>query len=529
MTKRQEEIIKVYSRLAKSLQAYPSRSDLRKEGVTRDMIRDQFGDMDGLKEMAREENPKAFEDIVDMDYFNEDLYRAQKDIIRKHRRFVVTTAVAGGPVHEDFLASIKKFCELKDAALFVIPANYALQDLDNELVQDPSVNIVFRGLKLNSNISISPVKIDPKQVDPTIGLTLVGQREGTIILGSPKQRLLPVANSNTQMTRFLQATGAITKSRYVPSDGVPKRRDFLADKQHVVGAIVVEIVDDKFYYFRQVQANRDGSFNDLFVNYSEDGAKNVGCLAIIQGDYHVGETDPKADAVADELCARGKPKYRVLHDFFDGKSINHHELKNKVLRARQAEAKKLSLADELHAASQALKAKVALGTAQQIILTKSNHDEFLDRYLATGEFDDGNRVISTKLQLAAMEGRDPLRYAFEDLFGLKLKEKVRWLGRDEDFRISRGKVESGIHGDLGPNGARGGGVASMLKCYGDCWFGHTHRSEISHGAWNVGTTSFLKQDYNRGPSGWSQSHGIQYEDGTRQIILCIHGQYCLKD
>ena len=42
-----------------------------------------------------------------------------------------------------------------------------------------------------------------------------------------------------------------------------------------MGAIIVEIVDDKRYHFRQVQADKDGSFIDLGVQYSGKKQKKI--------------------------------------------------------------------------------------------------------------------------------------------------------------------------------------------------------------------------------------------------------------
>ncbi len=523
LTDKQKKALQVYTKLAKSNRKYPTRSDMIKSGVSWELVRAQFGGMEALKALARESNPKAFEEVIDPEYFDNDAFQTLKKKVAAHSVFFISTAVAGAPVHEDFLASIDTFCRERRALLLVCPANYALYDMDHDLVMNR--DIVFKGLRLNSNISISPVKIDPKQVDPAQSLDTVGQREGTILLASPKQRRRPVANSNNKLAHILQATGALTKPKYVPRDGIPKRRDFLAEKQHVMGGIIVEIVDDKFYHFRNVEMCRDGSFNDLFVNYSPEGASPAKCLAIVQGDYHNGDTDPGADAVADELCRLGRPKYRIFHDLFDGKSINHHEIKNKVLRAILASEDKTSLTSEMQELKTTLKKKLALGTAEQLVIVKSNHDEFLYRYLCEGAFDDQNRIISTKLQTIAMEGNDPLKDGLKELFDFDGGDKIRWLTRDEDFRISRRKVEHGCHGDLGANGKRNPGSMGMLKAYGDCIFGHCHYGEINHGAMSVGTSSYRKLTYNKGPSSWEQCHGITYEDGTRQLINCINGKF----
>lgn len=529
LTQKQDAIAKPYAKLAADLEKYPSRADLVKAGISRDQVRAAFGDMETLKELSRKAYPAKFEEILDPDYFSNETFDALRREAKSFKRFVITTAVAGAPVDEDFLASIKTYCKKKKAMLLILPANYALMDMDRDLVRNE--HIVFKDLKLCTNLMISAIKIDPKQVDPVLGLHDISNRESTVIIGSPKQRRAPVPNSNNKLAKFIQATGAITKPRYIPRDGTPKRRDALATLQHVMGCIIVEIEDSKLYHFREVEALKDGSFNDLFVNYSPEGTKAAAVEAIIQGDYHNGSTDPKADACADELCAIGKPKYRIFHDFYDGESINHHERKNKVARAITASkpGNKLSLEQELRDLKVTLDKKIALGTAEKLVIVKSNHDEFLIRYLADGEFDDHNRIISTELQILAMRGKDPLKAGLEELFGLKHGDKIMWLERDQDFRISQGKVESGTHGDLGAHGKRNPGSAGMYKCYGKVTYGHCHYGEISHGAKSVGTTSFLKLSYNRGANAWSHTHLIQYADGSRQLINSINGSWRLKD
>jgi hypothetical protein len=524
---RKNEIALAYAKLAKAIKEYPRRSDLKKKGISRDMVRDHFGTMEDLRDYAKGRLPKYFEKVIDLDIFDDDAHRELQSKVFKCNRFVITTAVAGAPAHDKFLSSIKKYAEIKKAMVLVIPANYALKEMDPDLIGDPNIHIVFKRLRLNSNIIVDPIKIDPKQVDPVVGLDAMGHTEGTLIIGSPKQRRVPIANSNQKLARIIQATGAITRPRYIPRDGIQKRRDRLAEEHHVMGAVVVEVVDEKLYHFRIVQMKKDGSFNDIFYNYSSKEKKYVGCLAIVQGDKHVGETDPEVDAAVDELCALGKPKYRIQHDFVSGISINHHEIRNKVKRAILAREGKIDLDSELRMVAQELNRMRALKTAKHIVIVKSNHDEFLDRYLAEGNFDDQNRIISTKLQVLAMEGKDPLKAGLEKYYNIKPGIDIMWLERDEDFRIAG--IESGCHGDLGSNGRRNPGAKGMYKAYGKCNYGHCHYGEIWHGAMSCGTSSYKKLGYNRGSSSWDNSQIVVYDDGTRQLLNIINGNYELKD
>ena len=524
-TARQAEIARSYARLAKSVGRYPDNTEIKKAGIPR--IRDHFGDVSVLRDLARELYPNHFAGIVDPENFNTDAFVALKAHVKQFKRFFISCVVPGQPVDQDAMASVRTWCEKNNGTSLFLAANYGLLELPADFVAEN--NIVFRDLKLNSNLWISAIKIDPKQMDPLQSLDAIGQREGTMIIASPKQRMRPVANSNMKLPHIIQATGAITKPRYLAKACLGKsteRRDYLAKSQHVMGGIIVEIVDDKFYHFRQVQFDKDGSFIDVFVRYDESGATTVSCEAIVQGDYHDGETDAGADAAADELCRLGKPKYRVFHDFFNGHSISHHDRNKRVTQAIKAAHHKLSLATELENMKNTLQRKCEAAGREKFVMSRSNHDEFLHRYLQEGEFDDHNRLLSAKLQVAMMEGKDPLKYAM-DLMGLKDGGRIVWLNRDQDFKVSTKRIEVGAHGDLGANGAKGSSMG-MLKAYGDCVYGHCHYPEINHGSWSVGTSSRMDLDYKKGASSWIHSHIIIYSNGTRQIINVINGQWRLS-
>jgi hypothetical protein len=218
-----------------------------------------------------------------------------------------------------------------------------------------------------------------------------------------------------------------------------------------------------------------------------------------------------------------KPQKVVLHDTFNGKSINHHEEHNVIVKAQHymngvpsLEQEVIGLRDDLDWFSK---------MAKNVVVVKSNHDEFLSKnYLRYAKYaqDHQNHYFSLDLAKAMMEGKDPLKFAVEKV-GLKAKN-VRWLQRDEDFKIAN--IQLGAHGDLGPSGTRGN-IKNMRKSYGDSITGHSHSPGIWHGAWAVGTSSYLKLGYNQGASNWLQAHALVYADGSRQIVNMIKGVWRL--
>ena len=98
---------------------------------------------------------------------------------------------------------------------------------------------------------------------------------------------------------------------------------------------------------------------------------------------------------------------------------------------------------------------------------------------------------------------------------------MRFLREDESYVIH--DVEHGLHGDRGPNGARGT-VLGLLKMGGKISMGHVHSAQILDGVFVAGTSSKIRLDYTRGPTSWSHSHIVQYPNGKRAIITVRDGK-----
>lgn len=481
--------------------------------------------MKGLRRKAKLYDPQTFLGVIDEELFNPKIFKRLQAQAKRYCRFFVTTAVAGCQVHKRFLKSVDTFCKKNDALLLVLmsadPASKNGWSID-PLLQNR--HIVFDDLSLNSNIFISTIKLSAKQIDPIKSLERIGQRNGSFIYASPKQRLKCTPTSNTKMPHVLMTTGAVTKPNYMTDRYMSERTAYIAQHDHVLGGVIVEIVDNKFYHFRQVQAERSGSFVDLGTYYQGASTGRLDAEAFVIGDYHAGETDPSAEKAWLEVIAAAKPSKVVFHDLFNGKSISHHEVNKKVLRAIRARENQTSLDSEIKAVVEVL--NTYSPRAKELIVVKSNHDEFLDRYIEEGRYVEDPQNFHTALKLAdvMMEGRDPLRVAVERS-GLKDPKKVKWLSRDEDYKVAR--IELGAHGDKGANGAKGS-VQAMENAYGYSVSGHAHTPEILRGAWQVGTSSFLKLEYNVGPSSWMHTSCLVYPNGARQLINSIQGKWRLE-
>jgi len=495
---------------------------------TKDMLTHHWGSINALDVAARIKYPDKFIDVRIETIISPKKITKLRSDISKYKKFFITTAVTGCQPHIGFHKSIKVWEKKNNGKVLILVSSDPAHNLDKKSLgridrRLTDENIIIEDTALNSNVFMSTVKLSAKQIDPITGMTRIGQRNGSFIYASPKQRLKPVPVHNNKLPHFLMTTGAITNPDYKSTNFMSNRTAYIAENDHVIGGIIVEVEDDNIFHFRQVQADSSGKFTDLGVTYSARGTKKINIDAFVL-EWHSGETDPVVKDCWEEACKLLKPKYIVTHDIFNGTSINHHTEKNIMYKAKLAE-KNISLDLELTNLAKDID-ELSSWSSEGVIVPKSNHDEWLLKYLQEGKYvkDPVNHGISLKLASAVVSGEDsdPLRWGIEKYIGLKDKTKVRWLTRDEDFRI--GGVQLGAHGDKGANGARGS-LKAMENAYGDSVTGHAHSPEILRGAWQIGTSTYLKLEYNEGPSSWFNSACIVYPNGARQLINVINGRW----
>ncbi len=525
---KKRKIVLDYAELFDQLGRAPKMDELVELGHTKDSIKHHFSSLTRLEEVAREEHPDKFFDVEIADLLDGgDLADKLHKVVKQHKKFVITTAVTGCERHEGFHSSLKSFCKQNKAALLVLvasdPAHNRLHEggygtIDAELAKEC---VVVEDIHLNSNFFISTIKLSAKHINPTTGLGDIGQREGSFVFASPKQSMTLESTSNEKLPHVMMTTGAITSPNYVTGSYMSERTAYIADKHHVMGAIYVNIFDDVTYGYTQIQMlSDDGSFVHFGKRYHANGKITTEAPEVLVcGDWHSGETDPLVRQCTEEMISLFKPKKVALHDAFNGLSVNHHEEHNMIVKAQRFMKGAPSLEQEFNG----LRSDLDWFAKQvsEVVVVKSNHDEFLSKdYLRYAKYarDPQNHYFSLDLAKAMMEGKDPVKFGTEKV-GLQAKN-IRWLQRDEDFKVAG--IQLGAHGDIGPSGTRGN-IKNMRKSYGLSVTGHSHTPGIWHGAFAVGTSSFLKLGYNQGPGNWLQTHCLVYPDGTRQLLNIIKG------
>jgi hypothetical protein len=508
-------------------------SQIHHEGIKR-----YFGTFNDLIAEAKQQDPKVFENIIDEDSFNDEAFKDLRTLISKHKRFIVFSAVTGCEPHMDALKAVETWEKHNKGTALILPCSDPAKQKDHKNKWSlshklPKDKVVFKDVSLNDNFFLSTIKMSAKQLQPLTGLKRIGQKRGSTIFASPKQFLEFTTNSNNnaEIPRAIMTAGAITKSNYNTEMYMSDRTGYLAEVDHTLGAIIVEIKNNKTFFFRQVQFEpKTGAFCDLDKRYLPNGKVETVTAELIQlGDYHVLSTSPEAKKMAKDLTDLLKPDYMTVEDFFDGITINPHERHNVVAKSKKSKNRLLDLEYELNANSLELD-ELCTWNVKQIICKYGNHEDFLKRYLCDGAFMDEpqNKLIAMKLTLALEELEVmPFEYAMRELFPLSNPDKVKFLGINDSFKVNG--IENGAHGHMGKGGRRNPTLGEIEECYGAANVGHNHSASIFRSVFRAGTSTKLQLSYNDGPSAWTQTHTIQHRNGSRQLITNINGEWHLKD
>lgn len=226
-----------------------------------------------------------------------------------------------------------------------------------------------------------------------------------------------------------------------------------------------------------------------------------------------------------------RPQYLVWHDLLDFHSRNHHHKDDWQTKFGKWKAGKECVRTEVEEAIRFVNTKTPMDCKSLVV--SSNHDRAMAKWLKEADFKTDPVKLEFYLEIAVevakgvrfgaggIEYDDPFISYAEKLAG----KNVQFLKQGKSFVLSN--VEYGLHGDKGPNGARG--TTKNLSTIGiKVTKGHNHTAEIVDGCYSAGkSTGMLEYEEGR-PSSHSNSHVIQYANGKRTIIFIINGRYCLE-
>ncbi len=558
-------MVRSYTKAARDFGRTPTMDEVALVvGLEADKLAALFGkdrlykDLADLKNSAMTQSPESFKFVVDTDIFNEVRTEAMLKAIKSRKRLIVTTAVAGSPVNRVFLEALLDYCKRKDAEILVYPANMQTSGLDPLLLNTPGVHVITDKTLLNPWLTLNPIKILAKHINPLQGLERIGARGERQIVGSPKMHARPIPTpsmDNQEYPHLNYSTGALTDPVYDGRRYVQGRTDEIAHQDHVLGALILEKSDGHGfapeihvagrYHIRRIEfLSGEQGFSDMDVFYDGDTVKQEQPEALILGDIHVGDTDATLLESLVNQVLRFNPKVVMLHDLMNGHSVSPHERDKLMTLAERAGAGMLDLRRELLQVVAFVNALLRASPGARLVVAPSNHDHWLTRYLESGQFmkEPHNTKIGLELARAVQQGEDPLEYALtrlgvdwdrerdrdaEQVPHIDEPNRVVFLRLGESFKVGpdHRKVELGLHGDRGANGAKGS-IRSFQRGVDRMVFGHTHTTEWYNGVMNIATSTRRVLPYSRGGlSSWMQTLALISAHGEAMPLELIDGRW----
>lgn len=363
----------------------------------------------------------------------------------------------------------------------------------------------------------------PTAVNPLSGFeTYCGAASGIFPHAKFALQSLPVMKG--EPARMNYTTGTVTQRNYIA-----RKAGLKAEHHHAYGALIVEVDSDGDWFVRQLNADSDGRICDLdYMVENGEIVEDIRAAAITWGDIHYSKMDKDIEelnwaggGIADYL----EPQHQFIHDLVDFEARRHHNSKDPHVRFKLFCEGQDSVRDEMANASDFLE-NIKRDDCKTVVVD-SNHDNDLDRWLREADYreDPANAHFFLLCQLAKYyaihqgEEHHSIEWVMTEVMGVK---DVKFLRPDESYIVEG--IEQGMHGHLGPNGARGT-PRNLSKITSKANTGHTHSASIIDGCYTAGVSGKLEQGYNVGPSSWTNSHVVTYQNGKRAIITIRNGKW----
>lgn len=453
------------------------------------------------------------------------------------KRYLITSAQNATPVEPLFFEALKVAAKHLDAELVVIPLRYknptsvwtSEQESDDWWDAALQPYLFNQRKKLNANLVLAAdVKIQPTAASPLSGFESLTGAESCVI-GHAKMQFRSVPSPTGRYPKILSTTGSVTKKNFSDS-----KAGKLGEFHHFLGALIVDL-DGKYFHLRQLNADRrTGAFIDLDQEYSPSGVVQADpALGLVLGDSHARFADKAVDVATfgpGGVVSVLNPKTLVFNDLFDGYSVNPHHVGNPFVAQAKYRAQLGDVRAEVEHAVEFVRSR---SEGRNAVIVPSNHDNFLSRWVVSTDWRqipaNAEFYLETAQAMLASARTTPNGAEYADPFRhwvgkLKGDSAIRCLSNDESFRLA--DIECGMHGDKGPNGARGS-LKNLSRLGAKVVSGHSHTPGIENGHYQTGTSTPLRLEYNQGPSSWQNTHCVIYANGKRSLITVIDGRWHL--
>jgi hypothetical protein len=470
----------------------------------------------------------------------------------RNKNFIFTGAQNDAPIHEEFWANLQAYAAYINAEIVVGPFTYQTKWWDENNPQSRSYapelapHLCFGQMKIGDNfVFCGEMNAMPTASAPISDLVTYSRGRWAVFPHAKRQlKSVPSTDPNIQ-AHHVMTSGCVTRPKVIP-----RKAGVKSIFHQVIGAVVVQFDEVGAVFCRQITANDDGSFYDLDCKVQNaDVTAGHRVRAMTCADIHVRKLDHLNAMAVFGWDMRGNvakcqnsmvdvlnPEHIIVHDIFDNEARNHHHVHDNAYSYEMAIRGRDSVEEEVSQCGDFLM-RVA-GSDRKVIVAEGNHDLALERYVREARYRNDGTNIRFGLQLEdaylgyveqrseALDNDQPVpRFSLlEHAIRLKypeMGESVEWC-HDGYSRLIDG-IEVGNHGFRGANGAKGT-VAGFARLGRKISIGDKHSSEINEGVYVAGAMT-LRMGYNKGASGWSVSHVLQYSDGKRAIVTMQNGRW----
>lgn len=451
-------------------------------------------------------------------------------------RYLITSAQNATPVHKKFLRVLERAAADLQAELVVVPIRYknptsiwsSKQKSDDWWAPELEPYLFNKRARIGKNLVLAAdVATQPTASEPLTGFEALTGKESCII-AHPKMQFRAVASPAGKTPKILSTTGSVTVKNFTPT-----KAGKLGAFHHYLGAVIVEL-DGPLFHLRQINAHREtGEFIDLNRLHTSAGVQKAPPAAAISfGDVHARFACPRVDEATHGpggIVATLDPEVLLWNDLHDGYAINPHHGDDPFI----AIAKRSSGTGNVRAEVEHAVRFVADRTGgRRSVIVPSNHDNFLKRWIVSGDWKRQPinaefyletalaMLRSTQMTDEGTDYADPFIYWVDRLKG---KANITALQPGESFTVKG--IEHGLHGDKGPNGARGN-LKNLARIGTRVTSGHSHTPGIHEGHYQAGTSTKLRLEYTKGsPSSWLNTHVVTYASGARALITVVDGRW----
>jgi len=466
---------------------------------------------------------------------------------KRVERWLLTAAQDETEVAEPFWSNLMTFAEHMKATVKVGGFTYNKSLFEDHATRTAVFASKVQPWLVHEDEMLGPLLFAGKMnILPTADRPLSGlekySRGKWCVFPHAKLQASSVPNLPGQMASMQMTSMCCTVPNYIQ-----KKAGLKAEIHHTIGATLVEIDDDGRVFCRQIIAAKDGSFQDLDILVRDGqvfGEQRV--EQVTWGDIHREQIDPvvaracwgfdvESESIVtteDTIFHTLKPRHQAFHDLLDFRARNHHRRDDHHFAFAMRAASSEMVEEELAACARFL--RVTAADWCKSVNVASNHNDALRRWLRETDprKDPANlRVwcqLNDRLYEAIENGEkdfDLFQYALSrhDPAGL---QDIVFVPRNGSYLVCQehGGIETSLHGDQGPNGARGS-LLNLTKVAVRLNVGHGHSPGILEQVFMAGLVGKMDQGYNEGPSGWLHTMIVTYPNAKRTLLTVTDGKW----